>query len=272
MMSSSSVVWLGMINDILTYGAEVNQNGREHEPRSRKTLELLANRTVWDMSFPLVLLKARKMSYKFAFAEALWILKGDNRLEPMATYASYLRNFSDDGLTLSGAYGPPFVDQAGYVVDCLTKDVNSRQAVVSLWRPRPGPSKDIPCTLSLQWMIRSLRLHCVATMRSSDAWLGVPYDVSTFSILSAAILIRLRKPDVKLGNLYLTAGSQHLYAIDHKPAEECLETTEEVVSNMSSFNDANFANVWELESHLDLMLQGKVSRSSGTWLSEVVTW
>lgn len=275
---SNTRTWQALIRDILDDGDEVNQAGRAHEPRDKKTLEFLANQTVWSMAQPLILLKERKMSYKFAFAEALWMLRGDNRLEAVAPFAPYLRNFSDDGLTLAGAYGPPFVDQAPYVVSCLVKDPCSRQAVISLWRPRPGPSKDVPCTLSLQWIIRQNQLHCVATMRSSDAWLGVPYDVSTFSILSASVLIRLRLANseltsVSLGKLFLTAGSQHLYAIDHKPAADCVASKELIAADPLRFVADDFVSVTDLETWLQqLLIGGEVVRVTRGWLSEAVTW
>src|SRR5690606_12261131 len=129
---------------------------------------------------------------------------------------------------LAGAYGPPWVDQIPYVIEAFKRDPFTRQAVVSIWRPRPAASRDIPCTLSLQYLLRPtvaaygreqsrLTLHCVAAMRSSDAWLGVPYDVATFSVLAAFLAIRLRAVGVDvrgIGELTLLAGSQHLYQQD----------------------------------------------------------
>jgi hypothetical protein len=132
-----------------------------------------------------------------------------------------------------GAYGPRVVDQLRYVVDCLWKDPMSRQAVMEVWRPNPRESLDIPCTLTLQWLIRDGKLHCIDSMRSSDAWLGWVYDVFSFSMLSSCILLMLSErakktlavmstesgnwdyykmvADTGLGTLYLVTGSSHLY-------------------------------------------------------------
>ena len=88
--------------------------------------------------------------------------------------------------------------------------------MINIWRERPEDTKDVPCTVSLQFMIRNNRLHCFDTMRSSDIWLGSPYDV--FNMSSRYILLYLKSidevaidHDIELGNLYLTAGSLHLY-------------------------------------------------------------
>ncbi len=75
-------------------------------------------------------------------------------------------------------------------------------------------TEDVPCTLMLGWSIRGGALHCHAYMRSSDIWLGIPYDAFNFSFLSAYVreqLEALYGEGYALGTLHLTAGSSHLY-------------------------------------------------------------
>lgn len=230
-MRTATAEWRFMLRELIGAGDQIKMEGRAHEPRDRRTLEILGYQSRWDMNEPLVRCPNRKLNPKFAAAESLWIISGSNLLEPPAAQAHYLRNFSDDGVTLSGAYGPKFVDQLPYVVNALTQSRASRQAVCTLWRERPGPSKDVPCTIALQWLIRDGQLHCVTSMRSSDAWLGIPYDVWAFSVMSKLVLLRLtREADLplELGELILTCGSQHLYAIDWVAAEKCAMTLEEL--------------------------------------------
>jgi hypothetical protein len=134
----------------------------------------------------------------------------------MASYSRHIASFSDDGHYFSGAYGPKVVDQLRYVIDSLVKDPDSRQAVLTIWRENPRDSRDIPCTVAIQWLVRDGELHCVDTMRSSDVWLGIVYDWFNFSMLSAYVLLLLRERnaafnEVGLGTLRLTAGSEHLY-------------------------------------------------------------
>lgn len=264
--------WRGLISQLMVTGDTVVQDARAHEPRSRTTRELVGCQTRWPMSRPIVLCPQRKIGRKFAAAEAAWILSGSNKLDEVAKYATYLRNFSDDSRHLSGAYGPPFVDQLPYVTGCLAKDPQSRQAVATLWRPRPGPSRDVPCTVALQWLVRDEAICCVATMRSSDAWLGVPYDVISFSCMSAAVGIevnRLRPGTVRhLGELVFTAGSQHLYALDFDAAKRCL--ADDYVPEVGpGFSFAEFTSVDDLIVHLRSLINRLDGVIPACWLLEL---
>jgi thymidylate synthase len=187
--------------------------GQKQTCRGYQTRELLHHTIRVPMSVPLVTIKARRLGYRFACAEAAWILDGDNRLATIKPFSKTIHNFSDDGIFMSGAYGPKVVEQLSYVVDSLVQDPGSRQAVLTIWRERPRPSRDVPCTVSIQFLIRDGFLHIIDTMRSSDAWLGVPYDLFSFSMVGAAValLLRDRGIEVLLGDLYLCAGSAHLY-------------------------------------------------------------
>ena len=82
-------------------------------------------------------------------------------------------------------------------------------------------------------MIRNNRLHCFDTMRSSDIWLGWPYDVFNMSMISRYVLLYLKSideiaidHDIELGNLYLTAGSLHLYEKNVKKAFQIITEPE----------------------------------------------
>lgn len=188
-------------------------NGKEVNVRDCQTYELLGFQSVIDMSRPVITIPERRLGYKFMAAEAAWILSGDNRVSTIGPYAKKIKEFSDDEIFFFGAYGPQVRDQMPHVIRALTHDNYSRQAVISIWRRSPPTSKDIPCTLSLQFMIRDGLLHCHATMRSSDVWLGVPYDWFNFSMISLyiALLLHSKGIAVELGQLYFTAASQHLY-------------------------------------------------------------
>lgn len=220
--------WRDLLRKILSEGQGVDHGRRGDDPRSITSRELVAYQTTWDMAAPCVTCPTRKIGKRFMFAEPAWILSGDNRLSTIEPFAKHMRQFSGDGQTLSGAYGPPFVDQLPYVTKTFRKDPASRQAVITLWRPRPMADPDLPCTVALQWLIRSDKLHCIVTMRSSDAWLGIPYDIVTFSCMSAAVLISLRHLfDLELGHLVITCGSQHLYERDWDAATQCAADTED---------------------------------------------
>jgi len=221
---SASKEWLKLLSNIMSNGLEV-------APRGLVTYEIIGNQYSIDMMQPVVQIPMRKMSYKFAAAEAHWIISGSNDLEYIKKYAPSMVKFSDDGIFLSGAYGPAVVDQFPYIIKTLIDDPMSRSAYIDIWRKRPYSSKDIGCTLGLQFLIRGNKLHCLASMRSSDAWLGVIYDTVTFSCIAQYVVSLLRKAGYKEhlipGNLTLTAGSQHLYESNFDTVNAVIKANEE---------------------------------------------
>ena len=157
------------------------------KPRGLKIAEVLNDSWTIDMDNPIITIEARKLSYDFMFGEAAWMLSGKNDVATVEKYAGAIKRFSDNGITFFGAYGSKIIDQLPYVLDILEKDQDTRQAVLNIWRENPRSSKDIPCTLSLQFFLRKasdkLWLHTVATMRSNDIYLGTPYDSFNFSAI-----------------------------------------------------------------------------------------
>lgn len=197
------------------------------------------------MNYPIVLSKARNLGYKFMVAEAFWILSGRNDVEFMDKFSNKIKDFSDDGIFFNGAYGPKIIDQLPYIVECLHSDPCSRQAIINIWREKPSTSKDIPCTLGVQFLIRGDKLYCIDTMRSSDIWLGWPYDIFNFSMLSNYVIYLLYKIDpkfknLKLGTISLNAGSQHIYESDLEKIKECIKDTDSNIIDEKKFEfDAN---------------------------------
>lgn len=219
-MLSTNTAWLKALNDCLT-------RGKESKPRGKPIKELMGYQTVTPMEWPILTIKERHLGYKFMAAEAAWILSGDNRVNTIAPYSKAISNFSDDGYFYHGAYGPMIRDQLHSVIDALNSDPDTRQAVLTIWRPNPRPSKDIPCTVSIQFLLRDGMLHVIDTMRSSDLWLGWPYDVFNFSMLARYVICHLKhKPD--LGVLILQAGSSHLYEEQWKLAEAIVNSSSEM--------------------------------------------
>ena len=144
---------------------------------------------------------------------------------------------------MGGAYGPPVVDQLPYIARELGNDMYSRRAVLTIWRPRPYPSRDVPCTVSLQWLIRDDQLHCIANMRSNDIWLGTPYDIFTFSMISHYIIAEFKRSvneDMGPGILYLNASSLHLYEGNWKDGEDAYQSIDNILDMDSFWKGNNF--------------------------------
>lgn len=201
-----NVEWMWLIDQV--------KNGQQIYSRGLPARELVAYQTTTDMRNCVLTVAERKLDYEFMHAEAHWILSGSSLLSHHPRIRANLSKYSDDGNRMSGAYGPMFLEQVRYVVEALLKDSDTRQAVMTLWRQNPRDGRDIPCTVSLQWLVRDNKLHCIATMRSNDAWMGWPYDQFSFSMMSYYIALTLSigwMKTVLLGNLYTTVGSMHIY-------------------------------------------------------------
>ncbi|MGY0197561.1 thymidylate synthase [Leptothrix sp. BB-4] len=159
--------------------------------------------------------------------ELLWILAGSNSLSFIQHYIPSYDEYSDDKKTIFGAYGPRLFgespdDQVARVIQLLTKKRDSRQAVLQLFDRADTlvPHKDIPCTCTLQFFVRGGRLHLLTSMRSNDAWRGLPHDVFTFTMLQELVA---RSLSMELGEYKHVVGSLHLYDADHAKAMRFLE-------------------------------------------------
>ncbi len=219
-LSTATEAWLKLLMT-LTHA------GRYVTPRGMGTVEVPHAWMAFDMMRPIVQCEPRKLSWKFLTGEALWILSGSDLVEDIAPYNKYISDFSDDGEVFFGAYGPKVVGQLNYVVRNLVYDPESRQAVISIWRENPPKTLDVPCTCILQFMIRNGALNCHVYMRSSDAWLGVPYDWFNFSMIALKVACEVNReaavpPIVKLGAMYWTAGSSHLYEKNWQDVVQCM--------------------------------------------------
>ncbi len=213
---SASEAWRDSVINVMAKGQSVN-------PRGKLTAEIPSHTIALDMRRPVLRVPSRKINYKFMAAEAYWILSGDDRVSTIAPYNPAISKFSDDGQVFFGAYGPKIMSQIDYVVTKLVSDKDSRQAGLTIWRENPPATKDVPCTVAMFFNIRGDYLNCHVVMRSSDVWLGLPYDIFTFSMVSHFVCAHLmiNGVDVTPGNLYLTAASSHVYEENWVDASRC---------------------------------------------------
>lgn len=216
------IVWANHITKLLATGIDIAPRGCNTKELPQQTLEI-------DMRLPVLTIPKRKVSYQFMAAEAYWILTGDNKVSTIAPYNRHIAAFSDDGKTFFGAYGPKVMGQLDYVVRKLIQDPTTRQAGLTIWRENPPETKDVPCTIAMFFMIRSGLLNCHTFMRSSDIWLGVPYDVFTFSMISHLVCTKINEirisPLILPGTLHLTAASSHIYERNFEAAKACVSTS-----------------------------------------------
>lgn len=198
--------------------AAIRDDGRPVAPRGLPTRELLAvtlaieRPTVALLDDPVCVLNPA-----FAVAEACWVASGSDAAW-IFDYNERLREFADAGV-LRGAYGPRLrgtpsgVDQLTRVRDLLRCDAASRQGVIQLFDPHLdwAGARDVPCTLGYRFFVRDGCLHQHTSMRSQDAWLGIPYDLFTNSVLHGILAAEL---GVSLGRCVHAVDSMHLYERD----------------------------------------------------------
>ena len=219
--SNFAQVWDGLLNNLMVHGSQSS-------PRGHKTREILNVTIEIDHGLNNILVNPiRGVNYRFMVAEWLWILAGMNDVHILARYNAAMRKFSDDGQILSGAYGPRLMPQIPYIVHSLFKE-DSRQAVATIWTPSPSNSLDIPCTISLQWMIRDKKLHCTVNMRSSDVWLGLPYDFYTFSQITNYVAMLMQVP---VGSVTMNLASSHIYEPNFNSAMDIIGAKAEPVES-----------------------------------------
>lgn len=169
----------------------------------------------------------RNISPSYLFAEWLWYFTGRNDVAFIGTFASLWKKLSDDGETCNSAYGYLMQEAFGFnqvekIIELLHYDPNSRRAVINLNTPNKHviETKDEPCTIALQFLIRNGELHCTTMMRSNDIWFGFPYDIAFFTELQIYIADRL---NVKYGTYTHFVVSMHLYDKDYDAVKKIVE-------------------------------------------------
>lgn len=167
----------------------------------------------------------RKMPMRYAVGELAWYLSGSNKVKDISRFAKKWVEISDDGETNNSAYGYRIFSKFGFdqwehVKALLKKDPNSRQAIIHIKDANNSPTKDVPCTVYLQFFIRDGKLNMSTHMRSNDIWMGVPYDMFSFCFFQMMMAMEL---GVEIGQYTHYAGSLHLYKRDYETAKRNIE-------------------------------------------------
>jgi len=221
----------------------IREQGQLTDSRVGTTRELLGfSATLSNIDSTFLMNSRRKLSPHYACAEFLWYLNSNPNISMISAYAPQYVKFAE-GDRAYGAYGYRLYSnlwgrdatpccntngssQLDEIVRVLTKSPDSRQAVLTLWEANDlvhavlGDHKDLPCTMSMQFLIRNDKLHLIVTMRSNDAWLGLPYDVFAFTCIQRIIAMSI---GIECGSYTHQAGSEHLYQKNWAAANEAVE-------------------------------------------------
>jgi thymidylate synthase len=168
--------------------------------------------------FPLVTTK--KLHLKSIVHELLWFLKGDtNTAYLKANGVSIWDEWADAGGDLGPVYGRQWrswacpdgrtIDQIGDVLATLRKNPDSRRMVVSAWNPADLDRMALaPCHCLFQFYVADGRLSCQLYQRSADVFLGVPFNIASYALLT---LMMAQVAGLKPGDFVHTLGDAHLY-------------------------------------------------------------
>lgn len=208
-----------MASKIMLHGVEVGSRLGE------RTMELLHQQIVLERPWRReVLVPGRRANIVAQIAETMWVLAGRNDVEFLGHYLPRAKDFSDDGVTWRGGYGPRLrrwtdfstssqeeVDQIKHIVDLLRGDPLTRRAVVSIYDPARDtlPGKDIPCNDFLSFISRNGRLDLSVFVRSNDlvwGWSGInAFEWSALQEIVAGLL------GMEVGSLVFNTTSLHVY-------------------------------------------------------------
>jgi len=199
-----------LIKDILINGAEEPvRDGNVAKVLFGKQLEFTSNHNM----FPI--LTSKEMYFKNIKFELKWILDG-------LTNVNYLRNngvsiwnkwAKEDG-EIGDTYGRQLrsfngIDQLKNIISELESFNYSRQLVISLWNPVAISQGNIkPCYHSFQFVYTADKLNIIVSQRSADVFVGLPYDMGTFSLM---LLLVCNKFSMRPGKVQINIGNAHIY-------------------------------------------------------------
>lgn len=175
--------------------------------------------------------------------ELAWYLAGSKELKFITHYIPMYKYSSDDGRTVYGGYGPRLIgpgnkNQIQSVINILKEKKSSRQAVIQLFESKDilKSRKDIPCTCTLQFIIRKNKLHMFTSMRSNDAYLGLPHDVFAFTMIQEIVA---RSLNCEIGEYKHYVSSLHLYEKNFEDATSYINSGFQQVIEMPEMPEGN---------------------------------
>jgi thymidylate synthase len=209
---------------------------REHGTRKGDrtgtgTLSVFGYQMRFDLSERFPLLTTKKIHTKSVIHELLWFLQG-------STNVAYLRangvTIWDEWADANGELGPVYgaqwrswpapdgraIDQLADVMAQIRKNPDSRRLVVSAWNPADIPRMALaPCHALFQFYVADGRVSCQLYQRSADVFLGVPFNIASYALLT---LMVASVANLRPGDLVHTLGDAHLYLNHLEQADEQL--------------------------------------------------
>jgi len=194
------------------------------------TISIFGHQMRFDLQESFPLLTTKKIHFKSVAYELLWFLKGDTNIKYLKDNGvSIWDEWADENGDLGPVYGKQWRkwqsadgmhDQISGVIDQIKANPNSRRHIVSAWNVGEIPSMALaPCHILFQFYVQDGKLSCQLYQRSADVFLGVPFNIASYALLTHMIASVC---DLEVGDFVHTLGDAHLYTNHLDQAEEQL--------------------------------------------------
>ena len=199
----------------------VMQNGTKKEDRTGTgTISVFGHQMRFNLEEGFPVLTTKKLHLKSIIHELLWFLAGDTNIKYLTDNGVRIWNeWADENGDLGHIYGYQWrswptpdgghVDQISEVVDSIRKNPDSRRLLVSAWNVGELGNMNLPpCHLLFQFYVADGKLSCQLYQRSCDVFLGVPFNVASYALLT---MMMAQVTGLKPGDFVWTGGDVHIY-------------------------------------------------------------
>jgi thymidylate synthase len=198
------------------------------------TLSVFGYQMRFDLNQGFPLVTTKKLHTKSVVYELLWFLKGDTNVRYLQENGVRIWNeWADEQGNLGPVYGKQWrawqkadgsaVDQIAGVIDQLKHNPDSRRILVNAWNVGELDKMALPpCHLLFQFYVANNKLSCMLTQRSADAFLGVPFNIASYALLTHMLA---QQCDLEVGEFIWSGGDCHIYANHLEQVNEQLSRT-----------------------------------------------
>jgi thymidylate synthase len=201
---------------------------RKHDRTGTGTLSVFGHQMRFDLAAGFPLVTTKKVHVKSVVHELLWFLAGDTNIGYLNRNGVFIWNeWADANGDLGPVYGKQWrswaapdgrvVDQIADVIAAISRNPDSRRLVVSAWNPADIEAMALPpCHCLFQFYVLEGRLSCQLYQRSGDIFLGVPFNIASYALLT---LMVAQVTGLQPGEFIHTLGDAHLYLNHVEQAE-----------------------------------------------------
>ncbi len=199
----------------------VAEHGTEKSDRTGTgTRSVFGHQMRFDLAAGFPLVTTKKVHLKSIIHELLWFLRGDTNIDYLnAQGVTIWDEWANPAGNLGPVYGAQWrswpapdgqsIDQITALVDNIRRDPDSRRLIVSAWNVADLPRMALaPCHALFQFYVAGGRLSCQLYQRSADIFLGVPFNIASYALLTHMVA---QQCDLEVGDFVWTGGDCHLY-------------------------------------------------------------